>query len=304
MAYALVITASKINEKQEKCMYSCIQTLTEWFKKFFPAQIGVEFLKTDCSILLYIITMPSPKEYFLKNKQGRKQTLKKWLQVIKKNEISKYLLEKSLEEYLDGGWCIDEGPYLIESIKRNAHIIFKMEPLRNLKTHNLSITISGADRKWMTCEIKEVLERFKQINTIKEETSLDDFWDDFISETGVPVRRTDDVSVLSRSDIWLSYNGNSDKFPFSGVHVNLAKKSIYYTDAGKQYQLGYVFSQKMIRKLGLNVIRRYNHDLLACFLLYVLVHDNEYLLVTAEEILGIKFIIVTSRSKFLTIQKG
>lgn len=289
MSYAIVRSAGK---REQSGITGCkwLRAAEAWFKGFLPAPVNVEVLNIHKDLFLYIITMPCPEVFCLKNRIGKKRTMKKWYSIIKEKSITHYLTEKSLMEYLGEDQSHLDEDFPAESLNSKAALLFKMEPLRGIKTEALTITVTDAENRHLTTQMVSCLKNFRNVNIIEGGDRNNEFWEDFMTETGVPVCRTDDFNVLQRSDVWLSFKKIRSNPTFRGIKIDIPEKSIIFTDKQKQYRVGYTFSRDILRKLGRNLLGRFEHEMLASFLLHAMVHGEGYSLASAEEMLGFELV--------------
>ncbi|ANX02258.1 hypothetical protein CSTERLE_12090 [Thermoclostridium stercorarium subsp. leptospartum DSM 9219] len=288
MAYALVVASEK--EETEKG-FSPFSKIKDMITAFLPARIHVSFREIDENLLLYIITMPLPEMFFLKNRRGRKRTLKKWAAVVKNNNIEHYLLEQPLKEYLNREWTMKPNGYLDESIRRNVHLLFSMEPLKGLEMRNMTITLSGIEKGFINPKLLNVLGNFKMVNVTASYNEMDGIWDEFMAETGVPVCITEEFGVLSRSDVWISYEEKEVDYPFDGIKVALSSKKITGCGLDKRYRIGYSLQRKLLKRIGAAVVQKFNPQILAEFLMFMVINRKEITISEAEELLGVKISI-------------
>ncbi|NLM11226.1 MAG: hypothetical protein GX213_10730 [Clostridiaceae bacterium] len=293
MAYALVLASKKPINKDRGRLF---QKICDWFRGFMAVPVHVSYKEIDKSLFLYIITMPRPEVFYSRNRIGKKRTLKKWASAIENNNIEHYLLETPLREYINGGWTIDKYDYLAESLKKNMHLLFTMNPLKGLKVQNMTVTLSGVKKEFIWPQLMPVLRKFKLLNVIDPDNSLQDMWDEFMAETGVPVCITEDCGVLSRSHIWISYEDANNDYPFNGIKVAACTKSIICPNDKRQFLIGYTFQKKLLKKLGIELVQRFNNHELSEFLLHMLINIKDVSIPEAEEILGVKISIITIES--------
>lgn len=288
MAYAVVVVSEKKLEKSS----NLFQRISGWFSAFFPEPVHVTFREIDDGMFLYVVTMPPPEIYYAKNRTGRKLTLKKWMTAARKNNIEYYLLEPPLGEYMEGGWTLSGGGYLEKSLKRNVYLLFYMAPLKDIKMQTMSIALSGVKKEFVRPKLLSLLSNFKLVNVIGS-CEFEDIWDEFMSETGVPVCITEDFAVLSRSNVWISYEENEVGYPFNGIKISVSAKSIVYPEYNRKYRICYAFAGKMLKKLGITLIRRFDNNLLSEFLMNMVVNKKELEPAEAEDFLGVKFSILS-----------
>lgn len=291
MAYALVLASRPVPER-----IFHFHEIYDWIRAFFPAPVYVSFKEIDKNLFLYIVTMPHPEIFHSKNRIGKKGTLNRWMSAVKNNNIEHYLVEKPLKEYINGEWSINKGGYITESIRKNMHVLFSMEPLKELNMQTMTITLSGAKKEFVRPEMIPVLSNFKLVNVIGSDNDLEDIWDEFMTETGVPVCITEDFGVLSRSDIWISYEETNVDYPFDGIKIGVCAKNIIYPERKRQYRIGYTFQKKLLKKLGVKLVQRFNSQLLSEFLLHMLINRKEITINEAEEFLGVKISILSVES--------
>lgn len=293
MAYALVLSSEKPIRKSNSRVF---QKVLCWFRGFLPAPVQASFKQIDKELFLYIITMPPPEILNSKNRLGKKLTLKKWTSVIYNNNIEHYLLETSLKQFINGEWSMNNGGCLEKSIRKNVHLLFSMDPLKDLKMQTMTIALSGAKKEFIWPKLIPILKNFKLINVIASDNVSEDMWEEFMSETGVPVCITEDFGALARSNIWISYEENSIDYPFSGIKISTATKNILYPDKNKQYHLGYILQKRLAKKLGRKIIQSFNNQLLTEFLLHMLINKKNITQFEAEEDLGVKISVLSVES--------
>lgn len=296
MAYALVLSSDVPDGNKTAQTFEKIINI---FWPFFPAPVQVSFEEIDDGLFLYIITMPHPEIYRSKNRTGRKHTLKKWMSSIDRNNIEHYLLEPLLKEYISGEWIRDENEYIAESIRRNIHLLFASEPLKGLELQTMTVTLSGAGKQYIRPNLISVLRNFRMVNFIISDDVPEDTWDEFMAETGVPVCITDDLAVLSRSDVWISYDKNDVDFPFDGIKISACAKNIVCPKHKKKYRIGYVFRRKLLKKLGTALVQRFDNQLLAEFLLNMIIKRKGIPITEAEELLGVRIAVLSAESQGL-----
>ncbi|MDD4297418.1 MAG: hypothetical protein PHC69_10775 [Ruminiclostridium sp.] len=283
MAYAIVL-AEREKEEGKKCRL--FGFFSRWLKSFAAAEIIINKKEIREGFCLHIVTMPHPDYYLTKNKHGRKKTMRSWFDLLKENQINNYLLDNTLTKYIEGGWDGSQKDFLRESLEQKVHILFGMEPLKSIDYRMLTIAISGIKNKHKTKELLNLLKRFRNVNTIEGDEN-DSWWEDFMTETGVPVCKSTDHRVLERSDVWLSFNSNDMGCFFNGIKVDIPGKKIIYTGTNKQYKMGYDFPRQLISILGTNLVRRFGYELLSNFLLFAQIEGNGHSLNSAEKILDI-----------------
>jgi len=293
MAYALVLASGKPSAKKSAFP---LRQICGWFSGFISAPVRVSFKEIDNGLLLYIITMPHPEIYRIKNRTGKRLTIKKWIKAVKSNNIEKYLLEKPLKEYMEGEWAADGDGYIAESIRRNMHLLFSMEPLRSLEMREMTVTLSGIKKQYIRPNLMTLLRNFRLVNVIGSDAEMDDIWDEFMAETGVPVCITGDFAVLSRSHVWILYDEKDIDYPFNGIKIAACEKNIIYPKYSRQYRIGYAFSRKLLKKLGVTLVQRFNNQLLAEFLLNMVINKKVISIAEAEELLGVKISILSAES--------
>ncbi len=291
MSYALVLPDTEYAGRRE-CKFRRFQFLCGWLSSFIPGRIEISPVELTSDFYLYFITMPPPRTYYAKNKWGRKRTMKKLHKVLKDNGIDSCLIEKEMQVYVGSGWSDMDCYYLSDSLKQKVVDLFQMDPLKEIDYGNKILTVSGAEKKWMTAELACLFKKFKLINVLRGE-SMDDWWEMFMNETGVPVCQTNEEGVLKRSDIWISFKKAPAYSLFTGIHIDLAGKIICYADSESRYKVEYGFDKYMNRKLGFNVIRKLGSNKLACFLIHALIQKRKYSPVLAEQNLGIKIMVVS-----------
>lgn len=288
MSYAIACLPVK-REQSVKTGCRWLHAVKALFKGFLPAPVNAETLNIHKELCLYIITMPYPEVFYRKNPVGKKRTMKKWHSVLKEKKIMYYLVEKPLTEYLGEGFPNMED-FLSETLNSKAALLFKTEPLRGIKSETLTIAVSGAESRQLTEQLANCLKDFRIVNVIEEENRHNEFWEDFMNETGVPVCRTDDVNVLQRSDVWLCFKEIPESRPFRGIKIDIPEKRIIFTGKQEKYRIGYALSREMLHRLGRNLLGRFGYELLANFLMHAMVHGEGYSIASAEEMLGINVV--------------
>lgn len=296
MVYAIVL-AGKEKEENKKCLL--FGFFNRWLKSFSAAEIVFNQKEIREDFCLHIVTMPHPDYYLSKNKYGRKKTMRNWFDLLNENQISNYLLDNTLTKYIEGGWDGSQKDFLRESLEQKVHILFSMEPLKRINYRMLTITITGIKNTHKNKELLNLLKRFRNVNTIEGDEN-DSWWEDFMTETGVPVCKTKDLGVLERSDVWLSYDINDLGCLFNGIKVDIPGKKIICADFNKQYRIGYGFPHHLIDVLGVDVIRKFGYELLSNFMLTSLVSENSHSFDSAEKILGTKIVIKEGRYNEIT----
>lgn len=293
MAYALVLTSEKAIKKSR---FFLLNKISGFFRGFIPAAVHVSFIGIDENLFLYIITMPPPEVYLSKNRIGKNGTLKKWMSAVKNNNIEHYLLERPLKEYMNGEWPMEKGGCLAESIRKNVHLLFLMEPLKELEVQTMTVTLSGAKKEYLKSELMSVLKNFKMVNVIAYDSDLNSLWDEFMAETGVPVCISKDFGVLSRTDIWISFEDTGVNHPFNGIKVDTRERKIVNPEFNKQYRIGYSFQRKLLKKLGIRLVQRFDNYVLSEFLLHMLINMKNIEISEAEVLLGVKISIMSVES--------
>lgn len=293
MARAIVL-AKRV--KKEKAKRRPFAFPGKWLESFAAVEISIEQREISEGFILYFIGMPHPDEYLLKNKYGRKKTLQNWIGILKENHIGNYLLDNTLTAIMEGSWDSGHMDLLKESLERKVNIFLSMEPLNNMICERMSITVTGLKDRYKSKELWDLLRKFRNVNII-EDGGNSNWWEDFMTETGVPVCNTSDFGVLERSDVWLSFDENNPISCFHGVKLDIPEKKIIYGSGKnkKQYRAGYSFPQRLVNMLGTDVIRRFGYDMLSNFLLSALMEERGNSLDLAENTLGLKIVMKESR---------
>ena len=291
MAYALILSSDK-TQSPGNGSYSLLHSIILWFRGFVPSQVRVEYRKIYENLVFYTITMPHPAEYFTKNKIGKRRTLKKFRRAIMLNNIEHFLLENPLREYLNGEWSMGNNSCLDESIRTKAYLLFYKEPFRDFILQDMTIALSGVQKAYLNYKLMSVLSNFKLVNVIGPDNQLQDFWDNFMDETGVPVCVTEDFDVLARSDIWISFEQTVARNEFDGVKIEFATKNILCKKIKKQYNMKYMFQKKLMKKLGRGLLQRFEHHILSEFLLNIIIQGHDLTLPEAEKLLGLNISVI------------
>jgi len=293
MAYALVLASEKADKKAGFFPFNRIYG---WFQSFISAPVHVDFIEFDKNLFLYIITMPRPDTFSSKNRTGKNRTMKKWILAVKNNNIEHYLLEKPLKEYMDGEWSVEKGGCLTESIRKNVHLLFSLDPLKDLEIHTMTVTLSGAGKDYVRSGLMSVLRNFRLVNVIACDSDLNTTWDEFMAETGVPVCISEDYGVLARTDLWISFEENNTEHPFNGIKIDTGAKKIINPGSNRQYRIGYSYQKKLLKKLGIKLVQRFDNQMLPEFLLHMLMNNKDIAISEAEELLGVKISILSVES--------
>ncbi|NLY18811.1 MAG: hypothetical protein GX045_07660 [Clostridiaceae bacterium] len=293
MACAIVLAEKVRNEKAKKRPFAFFR---KWMESFAAAEISVDKKKISDGFMLYLIRMPHPDDFFKKNKHGRKKILQNWINILKENQIRNYLFDSTLATTMEGGWNAGHRDLLKVSLERQVNVLTGMEPLSHLACERMSICVTGLKDRHKNKELWDLLRRFRNVNII-ENSGNNGWWEDFMTETGVPVCNTGDLGALERSDVWLSFDESSDIHSFSGIKADIPGKKIICTKNKKQYRIGYSFPHRLINMLGTDIIRRFGYELLSNFLLTSLMEENGVSLESAEKNLGLQIILKESRYK-------
>ncbi len=292
MACAIVLSGL---ERKENIRYPSFKAFKCWLRKFSSAEITIENKKLSEAFSIYLIIMPHPNDFMSKNKHGQNRTIRNWMGITQEKQINCYLLDKGLATYLKDGWNIDQKDLLKESLRQKFGTLSKAEPLKGLEYETLTITVSGIKKEHKTKELLGLLRKFRNVNTI-EENGMDIWWEEFMTETGVPVCKTIDSGVLQRSDIWLSLDDSTADYSFNGVKIDIPGKRIICSDTKKHYKIGYIFLPRLISTLGVDVIHRFGYGILANFLLTSFIAEKGQDINSAEKALGIDIMIMASSS--------
>ena len=294
MACAIVL-AERVNK--EKSKRRPFAFFGKWLDSFSAAEIFTEQRNISEDFLLFLIKMPHPDIFFEKNKHGRNKTLQNWIGILKENQIGNYLLDNTLTSIIEGAWNLCNTDLLKDSLEQKVNILLRMEPLSRLVCEKMSISVSGLKNRHKKNKLWDLLKKFRNVNIIEniiENSGSDGWWEDFMTETGVPVCNTSDLSVLERSDVWFSFDESSRIASFSGIKVDIPEKKIVCIKSKKQYRIGYSFPRRLINMLGTDVIHRFGYDLLSNFLLSTLMEESGSSLDLAEKTLGLQIIIKES----------
>lgn len=286
MACAIVLAERVKNDKSIRRPSAFFR---KWLDSFSAAEIFTEQRNISEGFLLFLIKMPHPDIFFEKNKHGRNKTLQNWIGTLKENQIGNYLLDNTLASFLEGAWNTGNTDLLKYSLEQKVNILLRMEPLSRLVCEKMSISVSGLKDRHKKNELWDLLKKFRNVNII-ENSGSDGWWEDFMTETGVPVCNTSDLSVLERSDVWLSFDESSRISSYSGIKVDIPEKKIVCIQSKKQYRIGYSFPRRLINMLGTDVIHRFGYDLLSNFLLTMLMEEKGSPLDLAEKTLGLQII--------------
>ncbi|NLX76649.1 MAG: hypothetical protein GXZ01_04645 [Clostridiaceae bacterium] len=294
MAYALVLASEKSTDNGGNRLF---RKTGGWFRGFRSAPVQASYIEIDKNLILYIITIPRPEIFHSLNRTGKRRTLGKWASVLNRNIIDHYLAEETLRDYITGEWSMNNSGFLSESIRKNMYLLFSAEPLRRIEMRTMTITLSGARKEYIRPKLVHVLKNFKIVNVIDANSGMQEMWDEFMAETGVPVCITEDFGVLSRSHVWISYEETGIDYPFSGIKVDAGSKCIIYPGGSRQYRIGYSLGKKLMSKLGTKTVQRFNNLELTEFLLDMVVNSMDVSLAEAEEILGLKISIISVESQ-------
>lgn len=292
MAYALALESN--TEIDHKRMHRAFAPISKWIKSFFPARVEARTIQFNPQFAITLITMPEPGIFFSKNKTGRRITMKRWQTILKKYRISQYLLGKSLQEYIKGGWSLQQNART-KRLFDKVSLLFNIYPLNGLNTETMTLALSGAEKVLWSPAFENLLKGFSLVNVLEEGNPVDDRWEEFMTETGIPVCRTNDEKVLLRSDVWLKFQAFSAMSPFNGVKVDIPSQKIVFGKTKKQFRIGFALPNTIVQKLGSAVIRRLSQDTLSCFLVDCYLKDRNVSLDRAEEELGVKLNIIQER---------